>query len=739
VREVARTLAAATLAGAVIAAAWLRLEQPVAPVWRAAALVVLALAASSLPGWRLRTAGSLVAAVVAARIAFGAWALPLHPAGGFGRIGADFDNGILDFYATHLPFDPRVHAAMVEVVLAAVFCFALLVALLVAARKPVAAAFALLAGAGWPATLLGPSHGMWMGAAILVAGLALLAGLGGRRVPALALPVAAVVVLFAVVVGSAAATRHGALRWQKWNPARGSSPASVSFVWTAQYSGLDWPRRRTVVLDVRSHTPPSYLRADVLDDFVGDRWTIASATAADALEPAAAFRRANETREAVTVEGLSDTHLAGGSVPVRFATGGAPFTEPEPGFATLPDGLARGFRYTVWSYSPQPSAATLARVKPVYPSSLDGMLDVGDGIEMPRFGVANRRSSVLLELTGAPELDRYLPLERLAEGVTRDARTPYAAVDDLERWFLGGRFRYADHPLVVAPALVGFVTQTHRGYCQFFAGSMALMLRYLGIPARVAVGFAGPAYDPTSRQWIFTDHDAHAWVEVWFHGYGWLPFDPTPAATASARAPLLASFTRRGGSAETVPSPGILQRIAAAGQSSRAKGKLAHVSSGPSGRGGVHISVPLLLVLLAGAVVGGIAATKLGVRFVRRLERDPRRFAAACRAELSAFLFDQRIEPPAAATARELGELVRHGFGADAGPFVTAVAMARFGRTEDAAGAAADARHELAALLAACRRGLTRRERLRGLVSLRSLTRPRAAVEFSVSLGSTGT
>src|SRR5439155_15333591 len=47
-----------------------------------------------------------------------------------------------------------------------------------------------------------------------------------------------------------------------------------------------------------------------------------------------------------------------------------------------------------------------------------------------------------------------------------------------------------------------------------------------GIPARVAAGFVPGHYH--NGEWTVTDHDAHTWVEVWFHGYGWLPFDPTP-------------------------------------------------------------------------------------------------------------------------------------------------------------------------------------------------------------------
>src|SRR4029077_16084009 len=213
-RRTSLTLAAALPALAVVALTWLRLEQPIAPWWRVLALAGLALAASATPRRLWRAAATLVATVVAAWIAVGVWLVPfrpLDPGSAFGlgdrlsTLGAKFGNGFDDFYGTHLPFDPRVHTAMSALVLSAIFCFSLLVALLAAERKPVAAALVLLLGAGWPATLLGPSGGIAIGAAILAAALVLLAGAGSRRVPPLALPAVAVVAAGAVAVGSATA------------------------------------------------------------------------------------------------------------------------------------------------------------------------------------------------------------------------------------------------------------------------------------------------------------------------------------------------------------------------------------------------------------------------------------------------------------------------------------------------------------------------------------------------------
>jgi transglutaminase-like putative cysteine protease len=754
VRSAARTVAVSAPALVVVAVAWLRLEQPVESLWRVPALLALAVAAA-LPRRRsLRAVAAVAATVAAARVAVGVdfvpWRLD-HPGAGFGladpfsTFGTRFGNGFDDFYGTHLPFDPRVHVAMHELVLSGVFLFGLGVALLVAARKPVASALVLLVGAGWPVTLLGSSHGIAMGAAILGAALVLLAGLGSRRVPALAVPAAAVVAVAAVAVGSATAARHGLVNWQSWNLAHvAGGPADVGFVWNAQYGGLQWAGQPTNVLQVQSDRPPAYMRAAVLDDFVDDAWVLGAARPADSLEPPAAFRPENQTREIVTVNALADRHLAGDSIPIRFrAATGAPLVTFEPGFAALNQDLPQGFRYTVWSYTARPTAAALRRSPPDYPLELtqDDLFDVGDGETLPAFGTPSRSFAVARDLAAHPRLRAYLPLARLAQKVTGGARTPYAAVEDLESWFVSSHtFRYSNHPTVLKPALVGFVTTTHAGYCQYFAGAMALMLRYLGIPARVAVGFAGGTYDSRQHVWNVTDREAHAWVEVWFKGYGWVPFDPTPAAPGAAPrqaqaglgdaagkggggAPSSAAGTA-GGARNTSP-----EELKLTGNNGLGEGSSQDLSSQApavgAGSGSRDRSRPVLLILAAlAAAVGGIALIKVGFRLRRSSRRDPRGVAAACRQELAGFLLDQRIEAPRSATLGELGELVKREFGVRPDAFVAAATAARFGPDENAAAASVAARRELRALLDVARRGLTRRDRLRGLLSLRSLTRP---------------
>ena len=350
------------------------------------------------------------------------------------------------------------------------------------------------------------------------------------------------------------------------------------------------------------------------------------------------------------------------------------------------------------------------------------------------------------------DLDQYLPLARVAEQKAGGARTPYDAVEQLEQWFVSsGTFRYSNHPPVGSPPLVGFVSRTHAGYCQYFAGAMALMLRYLGIPARVAVGFAGGTYDPNQHIWNVSDREAHAWVEVWFKGYGWLPFDPTPGAPGAAPRQTQAGVPAAGARGSTSSTPdgatsasqgpsAFEQKLG--GNNGFNSSRSRHHGSGPpvpslgGGSGSTDRGRPILL-LLAGlaAAVGGIVLTKIGFRVTRNARRDPRGVAAACRQELTSFLVDQRVETPRSATLGELGDLFRREFAVQPDAFVAAATAARFGPPEEAAGAARTARRELQALLEVARRSLSRRDRIRGLLSLRSLTRP-AAVVATVSAGS---
>jgi transglutaminase-like putative cysteine protease len=122
---------------------------------------------------------------------------------------------------------------------------------------------------------------------------------------------------------------------------------------------------------------------------------------------------------------------------------------------------------------------------------------------------------------------------QLAQELKRGTRTPYEFVRRVDAYLSRG-FRYDERPAPVKPGQVPlehFLFDTKAGYCQHFSGAMALLLRFGGIPTRVATGFSPGGFRKRQGEWVVRDRDAHSWVEAWFDGIGWVTFDPTPTAT----------------------------------------------------------------------------------------------------------------------------------------------------------------------------------------------------------------
>jgi hypothetical protein len=78
-----------------------------------------------------------------------------------------------------------------------------------------------------------------------------------------------------------------------------------------------------------------------------------------------------------------------------------------------------------------------------------------------------------------------------------------------------------------------FLFSAQRGYCDDFATSMVVLLRSLNVPARLAQGYAGGTVDPQANAYVVRESIGHSWPEVYFPGYGWQRFEPTPASYAS--------------------------------------------------------------------------------------------------------------------------------------------------------------------------------------------------------------
>jgi transglutaminase-like putative cysteine protease len=124
-------------------------------------------------------------------------------------------------------------------------------------------------------------------------------------------------------------------------------------------------------------------------------------------------------------------------------------------------------------------------------------------------------------------------IETIALDWTADADNVFDRVVAIEqRLHNSGDFRYQVDTSLRAgsSSILEFLTETRAGFCQQFSATMAAMLRSIGIQSRVVVGWTTGS--PVSEgQFSITTKDAHAWVEVYFPGWGWMPFEPTPGRT----------------------------------------------------------------------------------------------------------------------------------------------------------------------------------------------------------------
>jgi transglutaminase-like putative cysteine protease len=138
-----------------------------------------------------------------------------------------------------------------------------------------------------------------------------------------------------------------------------------------------------------------------------------------------------------------------------------------------------------------------------------------------------------------PALSPYLDLPEsvsqrtrdLAARITADARTPYDRAIAIQN-YLRSAYPYTleiDPPPEDVDVVDYFLFDLQEGYCDYYASAMVVMARSLGIPARLAVGYAPGDYDARQDRLIVREKDAHSWPELYFPGYGWIPFEPTPA------------------------------------------------------------------------------------------------------------------------------------------------------------------------------------------------------------------
>ncbi len=133
----------------------------------------------------------------------------------------------------------------------------------------------------------------------------------------------------------------------------------------------------------------------------------------------------------------------------------------------------------------------------------------------------------------------------LAWDITRDYASAYEKAVALER-YLSHNFRYSlDVPLSsLNPPIEDFLFTRKTGYCEHYATAMVIMLRAIGIPARLVTGFLATEWNEYGNYFLVRQQDAHAWVEVHLPQSGWVTMDPTPEVVEGLAAPQWHAFSR---------------------------------------------------------------------------------------------------------------------------------------------------------------------------------------------------
>ncbi|MCW2533640.1 MAG: Transglutaminase-like enzyme predicted cysteine protease [Blastococcus sp.] len=446
---------------------------------------------------------------------------------------------------------------------------------------------------------------------------------------------------------------------------------------------------------------PGYLRAVTLDDYDSTNgWTLSnlageeSIAGNDRLAPLPPRQQARPVTATIRAIHHADRFLpvpaSPLSVRMQNEQGQAWRYDPATGTVFGRDVTSAGRSYTVVATEPRPAAALLAASQP---------LPADNGVQ--------------LLYTELPELDPRV-LAAVAEA-TGDAVTPYERVHNIHAYLSdranGFRYSLATEPGTSGDDLVDFL-RLRRGYCEQYAGAMAVMVRAAGVPARVALGYT-PGQQQHDGSRLITSDDAHAWVEVYFQGLGWVPFDPTPIASDRAVdlpwAPRADAVT----SADTglpVPVPSAPTAAPPTTRQDRATDGAPTAQPG-QGTGGTSWPLPagagLLLVVLVGL------GTPAGLRVLQRRRRSATGSAGALWDELVATAVDLGVRLQPAWTPRraahELAEVVARG-GDPSGR--AADAVLRLARAEElacyarAVDGAADP--ELGSALRTARHGLLR-------------------------------
>jgi transglutaminase-like putative cysteine protease len=423
---------------------------------------------------------------------------------------------------------------------------------------PIAAAVALGTLYAVPIIEHGPDH-PYLGGTVFC--ILLAAFLWLERVRADQLAAGGVVVLLVAIASAVIAPRiDGTRPWFDYESfAEKLEPKKAeAFSWSHSYGPLRWPRDGREMLRIKTKSP-TYWKAVNLDDFDGVRWRQGQPARDQLLGERINSKWVQKIQ--VVDRGLRSHEFVGAGVIQSINPGASrvPFPEADGTYVTATKPLQPGDTYQATVYFPRPTDAQLRRASKDYPAFTEDFLEMSAPVRGRSLNLVDRVTgrplgpNALVRFApygdhsppvvvwpsgfgvvpvGAQVLDDspYGQLWKLTQQIKSQTHNAWEFVEQVQ-----ARVKldtvYDESPPARAYPLASFLFDTKAGYCQQFSGVMALMLRMGGIPARVATGFSPGTYNSERKDWVIRDTDAHSWVEAYFKPYGWVTFDPTPAAS----------------------------------------------------------------------------------------------------------------------------------------------------------------------------------------------------------------
>jgi transglutaminase-like putative cysteine protease len=347
---------------------------------------------------------------------------------------------------------------------------------------------------------------------------------------------------------------------------------------------------------------PFYARSNILDKFTGKGWVVSQHGNTEPIgattfgtQPNTGTPPVGTYRATITISGL---------------TGNAPV------FA-VPQGVQGLDAGTTWSEQDQLLLGSVVHSGDTF----------SEQVAQPQPTAADL-SATTQDPAAQSDLQRWLQLPSIPTSVvnrvnqlTRSAQGPYARASAIFRFFAdpaNGFFYSLKTPNGDSGNdLVDFL-HNRTGYCQQFAAAMAVMLRLAGVPSRVVLGYMHRPPDGGGN-FTVTTFDAHAWVEAYFEGLGWIPFDPTPTEGLAGGKKTDLSYAQHSYGSDAGAAGPTLSNHARTGERSVNPGPTSGATVGSGSGSGANASLIWALAVLL--VVGAVVATPSVVRAGRRRRR----------------------------------------------------------------------------------------------------------------------